>query len=48
MRALMWLRADLRVTDNTALYHACKAADDGVLAVFALLRCPQSWCHLLC
>ncbi len=41
MRALMWFRADLRVTDNTALYHACKAADDGVLAVFAL--CPKQW-----
>lgn len=41
MRVLMWFRADLRVTDNTALYHACKAADEGVLAVFAL--CPKQW-----
>ena len=41
MRALMWFRADLRVTDNTGLYHACKAAYDGVLAVFTL--CPKQW-----
>ncbi len=41
MRVLMWFRADLRVTDNTALYHACKAANDGVLAVFTL--CPKQW-----
>jgi deoxyribodipyrimidine photo-lyase len=41
MRALIWFRADLRVTDNTALYHACKGANDGVLAVFAL--CPKQW-----
>lgn len=41
MRALMWFRADLRVTDNAALYHACKAANDGVLAVFLL--CPKQW-----
>lgn len=37
----MWFRADLRVRDNTALDHACKAADEGVLAVFTI--CPEQW-----
>lgn len=41
MRVLMWFRADLRIRDNTALYHAAKAADDGVVAVFAI--CPKQW-----
>ncbi len=34
MRTLMWFRADLRVEDNTALSHACKDEDRGVVAVF--------------
>jgi deoxyribodipyrimidine photo-lyase len=41
MRALMWFRSDLRLQDNTALHHACKAADEGVMAVFAI--CPKQW-----
>ncbi len=41
MRPLMWFRADLRVRDNTALYHACKAADRGVVAIFTV--CPDQW-----
>lgn len=41
MRALMWFRSDLRVADNTALYHAGKAAGKGVVAVFAV--CPKQW-----
>ncbi len=41
MRALMWFRADLRVRDNTALFHACQAADNGVLAVFVIS--PAQW-----
>jgi deoxyribodipyrimidine photo-lyase len=41
MRALVWFRSDLRVADNRALYHACKAATKGVVAVFAI--CPQQW-----
>ncbi len=41
MRALMWFRSDLRVRDNTALHHACKAANEGVIAVFAI--CPAQW-----
>ena len=41
MRALMWFRSDLRLQDNTALHHACKAADKGVIAVFT--TCPKQW-----
>ena len=41
MRSLMWFRSDLRLQDNTALHHACKAADKGVIAVFAI--CPRQW-----
>ncbi len=36
MRTLMWFRSDLRLDDNTALYHAAKAADDGVVALFVV------------
>ena len=41
MRALMWFRSDLRLRDNTALHHACKVAEKGVIAVFAI--CPKQW-----
>jgi len=41
MRPLVWFRADLRVHDNPALYHASQAADRGVIAVFNL--CPKQW-----
>ena len=41
MRALMWFKSDLRVKDNTALHHACKAAGNGVIGVFAV--CPKQW-----
>jgi deoxyribodipyrimidine photo-lyase len=41
MRALVWFRSDLRVSDNTALYHACTQADGGVVAVFAI--CSKQW-----
>jgi deoxyribodipyrimidine photo-lyase len=41
MRTLMWFRADLRVRDNTALTHACREADDGVVGVFLLA--PGQW-----
>ena len=41
MRALVWFRSDLRVHDNTALHHACQAADRGVIGVFAI--CPEQW-----
>lgn len=41
MRALVWFRADLRVRDNPALYHAAREADGGVIAVFTI--CPDQW-----
>lgn len=41
MRVLMWFRADLRIRDNTALYHAGRAANDGVVAVFVI--CSSQW-----
>ncbi|UCG16021.1 MAG: deoxyribodipyrimidine photo-lyase [Phycisphaerales bacterium] len=37
----MWFRSDLRVADNPALHHARKAADNGVIAVFAV--CTKQW-----
>jgi deoxyribodipyrimidine photo-lyase len=41
MRPLVWFRHDLRVDDNPALFHACQAADEGVVAVFTI--CPRQW-----
>ena len=41
MRTLLWLRADLRVRDNPALYHACDDSTCGVIAVFVI--CPAQW-----
>lgn len=41
MRPLVWFRSDLRIRDNPALSEACRAADDGVVAVFAI--CPLQW-----
>lgn len=41
IRALMWFRGDLRVRDNPALVAACRAADQGVVAVFTI--CPEQW-----
>jgi deoxyribodipyrimidine photo-lyase len=40
-RILVWFRADLRTTDNRALYEACREAERGVVAVFTL--CPEQW-----
>ncbi len=40
-RALMWFRADLRVSDNTALSEAAAWADDGVAGLFVV--CPAQW-----
>ena len=37
----MWFRSDLRVEDNTALSHACKAEGEGVVAVFVI--CTDQW-----
>lgn len=33
-RALVWLQNDLRIEDNTALYHASHYADSGIAAVY--------------
>ncbi len=41
MRGLMWFREDLRTTDNTALYHAAKQCDEGVVALY--LIDPAMW-----
>ena len=40
-RALVWLRRDLRVRDNTALYEAARESTDGVVALW--LVAPESW-----
>lgn len=41
MRSLIWFREDLRVDDNTALYHAARAATDGVFAIYVISS--QAW-----
>lgn len=41
MRSLFWFRQDLRLADNTGLYHAAHNADDGLLFVY--LICIQDW-----
>lgn len=41
MRSIVWFRRDLRVNDNTALYHASKNSAGGVLAVYAIT--PDQW-----
>ena len=41
MRTLVWLRRDLRVNDNTALYEASRLSDEGIVAVFLLT--PEQW-----
>ena len=41
MRPLVWLRRDLRLSDNLALRHATEASDDGCVAVFAIT--PDQW-----
>jgi len=40
MKALFWLRSDLRLADNTALHHACADADQ-VVALFIIS--PAEW-----
>ncbi len=41
MRALVWLRRDLRLSDQPALFHACAKAEDGVMAVY--IADPSMW-----
>ncbi|WP_440509259.1 deoxyribodipyrimidine photo-lyase, partial [Serratia ureilytica] len=38
---LVWLRNDLRITDNKALHAACSDPKARVLAVF--IATPQQW-----
>ncbi|WP_204266364.1 deoxyribodipyrimidine photo-lyase, partial [Klebsiella pneumoniae] len=38
---LVWLRNDLRITDNKALHAACSDPEARVLAVF--IATPQQW-----
>ncbi len=41
MRTLVWLRSDLRSRDNTALHHAAKASDQGVVCIYIIS--PEDW-----
>lgn len=41
MRMMMWFREDLRISDNTALYYASRAAKNGLIAVYVIS--PQDW-----
>ena len=41
MKSLVWFRRDLRVADNSALYHACHESRDGVVAVYVIT--PAQW-----
>ena len=41
MRPLVWIRRDLRLTDNTALRRATERATDGTVTVFAIT--PDQW-----
>lgn len=36
MRCLVWFREDLRIQDNTALYHAARLAGTGLIAVYII------------
>ena len=40
MRALVWLRRDLRISDNTAFIQACQQADE-VIAIY--IATPKTW-----
>ncbi len=41
MRVLVWFRRDLRFQDNTALSHAARDCDDGLVALY--LVTPGAW-----
>src|SRR5271167_1267897 len=45
MPIIHWFRRDFRLHDNTALWHACRDASDGIIPVFifdkAILRHPD-------
>lgn len=41
MPNLIWFREDLRIDDNSALYHACQQSHDGVVGLYILT--PETW-----
>ena len=41
MRGLLWFREDLRLTDNTALFHAQTECHDGIQALYVID--PHAW-----
>lgn len=41
MKGLVWFREDLRIHDHTALYHAAKECDGGLLALYIID--PHAW-----
>ncbi len=41
MRSLVWFRRDLRVSDNSALFHAAQQSKAGVVGLFIIT--PQQW-----
>lgn len=41
IEGIVWFREDLRVQDNTALFHACEKARDGILALYIISH--QAW-----
>jgi deoxyribodipyrimidine photo-lyase len=41
MATLVWFRSDLRTEDNTALYEACREAEEQVVALF--VATPRQW-----
>lgn len=41
MRSLHWFREDLRISDNTSLYHAINQADEGCITVYFIT--PKTW-----
>jgi deoxyribodipyrimidine photo-lyase len=41
MKNLVWFRRDLRIDDNSALFHASQQADEGLLGVYFIT--PKQW-----
>lgn len=46
MRGLVWLRSDLRITDNSALFHASAECRDGLVVVHYIPKTLHSLAHL--
>ena len=41
MKSVVWFRRDLRIADNSALYHACRNSNDGVIGLYVIT--PAQW-----